>query len=234
MASLLTGYSGKHAPPFSRTYIGGEQDIRGFDIWGVSPVAFVPSESTVAVFNEDGTQRTQRILVNGVETQSPVTMRIPIYQLIFPGGDTQAIGNFEYRIPIVGPVNLAFFLDAGVNKILRSNQLTMNEDRISELNSLFPQAGFDGRARIAPGTQKPRMSTGVELQVLLPVVNAPFRLYWAYNPSIVQQYLQPPIVADRSFFPNQTTFLNAVTSFGQAYPFFEQRKTFRFTIGRTF
>jgi outer membrane protein insertion porin family len=50
----------------------------------------------------------------------------------------------------------------------------------------------------------------------------------------VQQYLQPPIVADRSFFPNQTTFLNAVTSFGQAYPFFEQRKTFRFTIGRTF
>ncbi len=27
-----------------------------------------------------------------------------------------------------------------------------------------------------------RMSTGVELQVILPVVNAPFRLYYAYNP----------------------------------------------------
>ena len=47
------------------------------------------------------------------------------------------------------------------------------------------------------------MSTGLELQVMLPVVNAPFRLYWAYNPSIVREYLQPPIVADRSFFPNQ-------------------------------
>ncbi len=27
-----------------------------------------------------------------------------------------------------------------------------------------------------------RMSTGLELQVILPVVNAPFRLYYAYNP----------------------------------------------------
>src|SRR5205814_97870 len=42
LASMLTGYHGKLVPPFMRTYIGGEQDIRGFDIWGVSPVAFVP------------------------------------------------------------------------------------------------------------------------------------------------------------------------------------------------
>ena len=62
------------------------------------------------------------------------------------------------------------------------------------------------------------MSTGLELQVMLPVVNAPFRLYWAYNPLIVQQFLQPPIVADRSFFPNQATFLNSLAQFGQAYP----------------
>ena len=68
----------------------------------------------------------------------------------------------------------------------------------------------------------------------MPVVNAPFRFYWAYNPNIVQTYLQPPIVADRSLFPNQATFINAVASFGQAYPFFEKRSTFRFTIGRTF
>jgi outer membrane protein insertion porin family len=70
--------------------------------------------------------------------------------------------------------------------------------------------------------------------VLLPVVNAPFRIYWAYNPLIVQEFLQPPIVTDRSFFPNQQTFVGALTSFGQSYPFFEKRSTFRFTIGRTF
>ena len=26
------------------------------------------------------------------------------------------------------------------------------------------------------------MSTGLELQVFLPIINAPFRVYWAYNP----------------------------------------------------
>ena len=30
-------------------------------------------------------------------------MTVPTYQLITPGGDTQSVGNFEYRIPIVGP-----------------------------------------------------------------------------------------------------------------------------------
>ena len=234
MTSLLTGYGGKVAPPFSRTYIGGEQDIRGFDIWGISPVAFVASEATVNILNDDGSARTQKVITNGVESFVPATLKIPIYQLVFPGGDTQMVGNFEYRIPIIGPVNLALFADVGANKILLPNQLKMNDGRVDELNGLYPQSGFDGKARIAPGSQKVRASTGIELQVLLPVVNAPFRVYWAYNPLLVQEYLQPPIVADRSFFPNQATFLNSVASFGRAYPFFERRSSFRFTIGRTF
>jgi outer membrane protein insertion porin family len=215
-----------------RTYIGGEQDIRGFDIWGISPVAFVPSEApNLNVLNADGSVRTQKD-ANGVP--QPITMKLPIYQLVFPGGDTQLVSNFEYRIPIVGPVTLAIFADAGVNKILRRSQLSMDPSRIDSLNGTYPQAGFATQAVIAPGTQRPRMSTGLELQVLLPVVNAPFRLYWAYNPMIVREFLQPPIVSDRSFFPNQQTFINALASFGQAYPFYEKRSTFRFTIGRTF
>ena len=68
----------------------------------------------------------------------------------------------------------------------------------------------------------------------MPVVNAPFRFYWAYNPHIVQQFLQPPIVVDRSSFPNQATFVNSVQTWGQASPFYERRTTFRFSIGRTF
>ena len=47
-------------------------------------------------------------------------MTVPTYQLITPGGDTQLLANFEYRIPIIGPVTLAPFFDAGVDKILRS------------------------------------------------------------------------------------------------------------------
>ncbi|HKW99479.1 MAG TPA: outer membrane protein assembly factor BamA [Bryobacteraceae bacterium] len=234
MGSVLTGYGGKVAPPFARTYIGGEQDIRGFEIWGISPIAFVASEANVPVYNNDGTVRTQKVIVKNAPSTVPVTMRIPSYQLIFPGGDTQLIANFEYRIPIFGPVTLAPFFDAGVNRILLPSELKMNPGRVAQLNASYPQAAFDGRVKIAPGTQNMRSSVGLELGVLLPVVQAPFRVYWAYNPQVVREFLQPPIVADRSYFPNNATFLHSIASFGQAYPFFEKRSTFRFTIGRTF
>jgi outer membrane protein insertion porin family len=69
---------------------------------------------------------------------------------------------------------------------------------------------------------------------MLPVVNAPFRVYWAYNPLRVEEYVQPPIVADRSYFPNAASFFNSIAQVGQSYPLFEQASTFRFTIGRTF
>ena len=234
LGRFVTGYGGRVAPPFNRFYMGGEQDVRGFEIWGISPIAFIPSEADVNVINDDGSARLQKVINNGVEEFAPVTQRIPIYQLTFPGGDTQAVTNFEYRIPIVGPVTLAAFFDAGWNRVTRRSQLTLNPTRITELNSQFPQAGFDGRAVIAPDTQKVRTSTGWELQIMMPVVNAPFRLYWAYNPTIVQTFLQQPVVVDRSFFPNEATFLRAVTSVGTPQPFFEKRSTFRFTISRTF
>jgi outer membrane protein insertion porin family len=231
MSSLLAGYGGHVAPPFSRTYIGGEQDIRGFEIWGISPVSYIPSTAQTPILNADGSARVQKG-PNG--TVSTAMLTIPYYQLVFPGGDTQVVTNFEYRIPIVGPVTLAPFIDFGINKIALPGQLRLNPGRVAELNGTFPQAGFNERAVIAPGTQSARMSTGLELQVLLPVVNAPFRIYWAYNPMLVRTYLQPPIVADRSYFPNNATFLNAIATYGAATPFFEKHSTFKFTIGRTF
>jgi len=234
MGSFVTGYGGKLAPPFSRFYMGGEQDVRGFEIWGISPWAFVPDERAVVVLNDDGSARTQKVIRNGQEVFEAVTQRIPIYTPVFVGGDTQAVGNLEYRIPIAGPVTLAAFFDAGLNRISLPGQLRLNEGRLTELNFKFPQAGFDGRAIVVRDTQRIRTSTGLELQVLMPVVNAPFRLYWAYNPTITRTWLQPPIVLDRSAFPNQATFLKAVADFGTPLPFFEQRRTFRFTIGRTF
>ncbi len=235
MASSITGYDGKYVPPYSRTFMGGEQDIRGFEIWGITPIAWIPTETSVNVLNANGTPRMQNVVSNGAVTQQAVTMNVPGYQLITPGGDTQLVGNFEYRIPIVGPVTLAPFFDAGVDKILLSKELTMDPQRIQQLNQEYPQAGFGSVVQIAPGTQKPRASTGLELQVMLPVVNAPFRLYFAYNPSVVREYLQPPIVADRSMFPNQATY-NSYLLANEAgnYPFFEKRTMFRFTIGRTF
>jgi outer membrane protein insertion porin family len=236
LGRFVSGFGGRVAPPFNRFFMGGENDIRGFDIWGISPMAYVPSSADVQVYNNDGTARQQRFIdSNGQEVVAPLTQRVPTYQLIFPGGDTQIVTNFEYRIPIFGPVILAGFFDAGLNKISRPGQLRLNPSRVDTLNAEFPQAGFDPRARIAPDTQKIRASTGLELQVMMPVVNAPFRLYWAYNPLIAQTFLQAPVVADRSMFPNQVTFLNAVSRIGGVpQPFFEKRTLFRFSIGRTF
>ncbi|HLW76691.1 MAG TPA: hypothetical protein VKS01_06885, partial [Bryobacteraceae bacterium] len=116
----------------------------------------------------------------------------------------------------------------------RTSQLELNPDRIGALNQQFPEASFLPRALVAPGTQAPRMSTGLEIQVLMPVVNAPFRVYWAYNPMRVEENIQPPIVADRSYFPNLATFANSLALFGQPIPFFDRPNMFRFTIGRTF
>lgn len=53
----------------------------------------------------------------------------------------------------------------------------------------------------APGTQEIRTCTGLELQVVLPVVNAPFRVYFAYNPANAREYLQP---TQNVVLPNQS------------------------------
>jgi outer membrane protein insertion porin family len=236
LARYVTGYGDKVAPPFNRFYIGGENDIRGFENWGVSPIAYVPSQGTVLVLNTDGTPRQQKYIdpATGAVSLVNVTQTVPSYQLVFPGGDFSVVSNAEYRIPIMGPVTLAFFVDAGVNRVVNTNQLQLNDAHITQLNGQFPEAAFQNKAIVDGGTEKIRMSTGVELQVLMPVVNAPFRIYWAYNPLRVGEYLQPPIAADRSYFPNTATFNNAIATFGQPLPFFEKHSVFRFTVGRTF
>ena len=232
--SFLSGFGGKVPPPFRRSYMGGENDIRGFDIWTVSPMVWIPDTANVPIVNSDGSPRQQVLIVDGVEAKVPVTQNIPIYRLSFPGGDTRMVYNFEYRIPIFGPVTLAPFFDVGFNKIIKKDQVRLNDGRVGELNAQFPQAGFDSRIQVVTGTEKMRASTGLELQVMMPVVNAPFRFYWAYNPLRVGQMLQPPIVADRSLFPNGTAFVTGVAPYGTPLPYYEHKSTFRFTISRTF
>ncbi|MSV34419.1 MAG: outer membrane protein assembly factor BamA [Bryobacterales bacterium] len=235
LGRYLTGFGGKTAPPFNRFFMGGEYDVRGFQIWGISPIVFVPIEGSALVLNADGSPKQQRTTdANGNSIFTTVATKIPSYQVVTPGGDTSLVANFEYRIPIFGPLTLAAFFDAGMNRLVNTSQLKINPGRIKELNQQFPEANFSDKAVIAGGTQKIRASTGIELQVLMPVVNAPFRVYWAYNPWIVQQFIQAPIVTDRSFFPNQASFLNALSQVGAIFPFREQRSMFRFSVGRTF
>jgi outer membrane protein insertion porin family len=234
LGRMITGYGGKVAPPFNRVFMGGENDVRGFEIWSILPAVYIPSEATIPVLNQDGSARTQKVIVDGQVQTVGVNQQIPIYQITFPGGDTQGIANFEYRIPIFGPVTLAAFFDAGVNRITLGNQLRLNPSRIAELNGQFPQAGFENAAVRIPATQRIRTSTGLEVQVMMPVVNAPFRLYWAYNPTIIQEFFLPPVAADASLFPNQMTMNYAASRYSAITPFYERRTMFRFTISRTF
>ena len=232
--SFLTGYGGRVPPPFSRSFMGGENDVRGFQIWSISPMVWIPDFTEVPVYSDNGIRRTQVQFVDGVEERVPLATEVPVFRLNFPGGDSRFVYNFEYRIKLFGPVVLAPFWDIGFNKILRKNQVRLNPSRAAELNKQFPQAGFQEQIGIIPATQKMRSSTGIELQVMMPVVNAPFRFYWAYNPLRVQEFLKPPIVADRSLFPNYQSFIEAVRPVGTWLPFFERRSMFRFTISRTF
>jgi outer membrane protein insertion porin family len=82
------------------------------------------------------------------------------------------------------------------------------------------------------------MSTGLELQMFLPVVNAPFRIYWAYNPLRLDNQATPPIPVTRSMFPvgqaGDYTYGLAKATYSPNFLLREPRKTFRFTVATTF
>jgi outer membrane protein insertion porin family len=186
----------------------------------------------------------------------PYTIRIPVDQITFPGGDLSLVSNAEYRITIAGPVAIAPFFDIGFDPALRPSQLRINNGQFTAINGppgygcpaedpiSFNCVGaqsikFSQNLQILSGTNwQPRASTGLELQVFLPVVNAPFRIYWAYNPLRLDQISQSPVPITRSMFPagaaGDYTFLLNRNIFSPPYLLREPRKTFRFSVGTTF
>jgi len=250
-ASFLTGYGGLVAPPFERFYLGGENDLRGFDIRSVSPVAYLPDKGVIVLRNPDGSPVPKD---PGNPLRGNYTVPIPLERIVFPGGDLSLSGNVEYRITIAGPVALAPFVDSGINPILRNSQLKINSGQLSDINNtpfgcpaldiaLNCVGGhsitFSDQLSPAPGTNWVlRMSTGLELQVFLPVINAPFRIYWAYNPLRLDTRSTAPVPITRDMFPpgaaGDFTFHEAVTNFAPTFQLREPRKTFRFTVATTF
>jgi outer membrane protein insertion porin family len=251
--SFISGYAGLVAPPFQRFYMGGENDIRGFDIRSISPVAFLPSASTVTLTNPDGTP----VLKDPSNPRAGAwTVPVPVDQIVFPGGDLSAWSNLEYRYTIAGPVAIAPFVDMGIDAIARPSQLQIASQQYDQVISTpfgcpALDAGFNcvGGAVLNPRPSnylqvlsatnwKPRISTGLELQMFLPVVNAPFRIYWAYNPLRLDNQATPPIPITRAMFPagaaGDYTYHLAVNSYAPSFLLREPRKTFRFTVATTF
>ncbi len=100
LGAFTTGYGGLEVPPYDRFYLGGEDTLRGFDVRTVSPVVFIPVLSTSTTFSYFD-PRVLDASGSPVQVTSPAIPSLS-YQIAFPGGDTEALGNFEYRIPIVG------------------------------------------------------------------------------------------------------------------------------------
>ena len=254
--SHVSGFGGEVAPPFNRVYGGGENDIRGFDIRAASPYTFIPNRVQFNLTNPDGTtvprDPTNPVLGN-------IQIPLPIYRLVAIGGDTSFTSNVEYRIPIANQVTFAFFTDFGLVGDLRSSQLRESVAGTTEITSplygcpQFINGGCFGGQKVnfpalpelktVPHTNfVPRMSNGAELQVILPIVNAPFRLYYAYNPLRLYRDLPQRLVVDndtfRSFFPDsgagQYSYQQAVQFYGADYQLREPRKTFRLSVSTTF
>src|SRR5205823_3930926 len=214
--SFLSGYGGVVAPPFERFYLGGENDIRGFDIRSVSPVAFLPDKGAITLRNPDGSV-VPRDPANPL--RGSYTVPVPVERIVFPGGDASLITNLEYRFTIAGPVALAPFVDMGMNPIIRGSQLRINPGQLADINNTVfgcpaldialncigghrQTPAFSGDLQIVGRTNWiPRMSTGLELQVFLPIINAPFRVYWAYNPLRLDTTTRGPVPITRDMFP---------------------------------
>lgn len=249
--SFIGGWGGTEAPPYQRFYMGGESDLRGFDVRTVSPYVFVSTVQNIQLTNPDGS-------AVPVDPTNPrrgnIQIPIPVNNITLPGGDTQMIANAEYRIKIVGPVVLAPFADFGMDFVSLDSQLKIAPDAVSQLNSTIfgcPGIGlnfqcsggspisFSPNLKPVAGTNfVPRLSTGLSLQVMLPIVQQPFQIYYAYNPLRLDTLVKSPSPIVRSMFPagaaGDFTYQQAISTLAPDFRLQEPKKTFRFTISTTF
>jgi outer membrane protein insertion porin family len=178
-------YGNSSIPFFERFFIGGENTIRGFDIRSISPLAI----SSTPQYDTNG--RPLIDLKTGLRKVNSTIISI--------GGDTTGILNFEYRIPIAGPLSVAAFYDTGISHVSRTQSLgnfgASRIDIVDSTNNAF------------------RSSTGLEVQFILPVVSAPIRLIFAYNPMILSD-----------------TIMVGSTPLSLKEP----RKDIKFSVGRSF
>jgi outer membrane protein insertion porin family len=152
-----TGECQKPLPIFERLFLGGEYSVRGFDIRSIGPT--VPG--SIAVL----------------------------------GGNKSLLFNAEYLISIVSQVRIVLFADAG--QVRDIGEHFAWKENLTRVVVPPPPALIDPFATsslvdpTAPGVTTVvtgeaaafKTSTGVELRFFMPVLNVPFRLIYAWNPS---------------------------------------------------
>lgn len=146
-------------PIFSRLFLGGEYSVRGFDLYTIGP----------------------RDPATGAEI----------------GGNKTLLFNGEYVINVGGPVRLAFFFDAGEVRdtgqpfgwtepvtqfVLPTPPLLSDPSNPGLLTNPNNPASV-AHVEVTGTTSAIKTSTGLEIRFFMPVLNVPFRLILAYNPS---------------------------------------------------
>lgn len=114
-------------PVFERYFLGSEFDVRGYNARSIGPVVpydiFINSRNVVLASNLSGNPTIPQGLTDAVS--NPIT-QLGTYtgssganpllfrrSFQFVGGDTRLLANFEYRIPLFGPLTMAAFADVG-------------------------------------------------------------------------------------------------------------------------
>ena len=156
-------------PIFERLFLGGEYSIRGFDIRSIGP-------------------------------------RDPVTGLVI-GGNKSILFNAEYLITIAGPVRLVLFADAG--QVRNTGENFAWKEPIREIRTpgaLLPgqfdpfvvptpfASPFDPEVVVVGDRDAFKTSIGAEVRFFMPVLNVPFRLIFAMNPSrggVLDNNLQP-------------------------------------------
>jgi outer membrane protein insertion porin family len=159
-----------YIPIYERLYLGGEYSIRGFDIRSVGP-------------------------------------RDPLTGIVL-GGNKSLLFNAEYLINIAGPVRLVLFADAGQVRnhgenfgwyepmIERTVAGQLVADSILDPYFIFNPMPFEPEVttRKIGEAAAFKTSIGAEIRFFMPVLNVPFRLIFAMNPSrygVLDNNLQP-------------------------------------------
>ena len=150
--------------------------------------------------------------------------------------------------PLPARWRLAPFVDVGMNPIIRGSQLRINRRATcrhqrhgvwlsragycAELHRWAPTESpvFPESADRSSTNWVPRMSTGLEVQVFLPIINAPFRVYWAYNPLRLDNITRGPVPITRDMFPpgaaGDFTFEQAARSLAPEFHYANRARRF--------
>ena len=138
-------------PIYERFFLGDEFTIRGYNVRSISPIVpldtYITSRNVVLASNATGAPEpiaglSPSLASIGLFTGPTGANSIQLSrQFTAIGGDTQLLGNFEYRVPLFGPLSVAAYADVGTAFNLRSgNEQLFSSEFLADQPFLFPNS----------------------------------------------------------------------------------------------